>query len=159
MAERTCTHPEIRIHLAFSLGDSAIFAEMAPAFDRKRFRLTLDKVQVQVVLTGFEPDWHHSDLPGEWFRNVLWHPSIRTSAAKLRADPETRCHREQSELFISMEGRASGAKYVWIPDRRSALPHLSGMTGMCGATQHAKKRILNRRPALHFRIITIAGTL
>ncbi|MEQ8376650.1 MAG: hypothetical protein RID22_26410 [Roseibium aggregatum] len=121
MAERTCTHPEIRIHLAFSLGDSAIFAEMVPAFDRIRFRLTLDKVQVQVVLTGFEPDWHHSDLPGEWFRSALWHPSFRTSVAKLRADPETRCHREQSELFISMEGRASGAKYVWIPDRRSAF--------------------------------------
>jgi hypothetical protein len=55
MAERTCTHPEIRIHLAFSLGDSAIFAEMALAFDRNRFRLTSDKVQVQVVLTGLSP--------------------------------------------------------------------------------------------------------
>ena len=61
-----------------------------------------------MVLTGFEPGWHHSDLPGEWFRSVLWHPSFRTSVAKLRADPETRCHREQSELFISMEGARLG---------------------------------------------------
>ncbi|MEO9528738.1 hypothetical protein [Roseibium sp.] len=30
MAERTCTFPEIRIHLAFSLDDSANFAEFSP---------------------------------------------------------------------------------------------------------------------------------
>jgi hypothetical protein len=52
MAERTCTHPEIRIHLAFSLGDSAKFAELLPKFNRNRFRLPLDNAQISVVLSG-----------------------------------------------------------------------------------------------------------
>ncbi|MEE4011646.1 hypothetical protein V1T76_06285 [Roseibium sp. FZY0029] len=52
MTERTCTHPEIRIHLAFSLGDSAKFAEVLPKFDRNRFWFALDKAQILTVLTG-----------------------------------------------------------------------------------------------------------
>ena len=57
-------------------------------------------------------------------------PSFRTSKAQPSADPESRHQRERSEhqtLKLDYR-RAFSAIYVWIPDLRATMLHLSGMT-------------------------------
>jgi hypothetical protein len=55
---------------------------------------------------------------------------------QLHDDLESRCQRERSELFERSEDcRAYSAKYIWIPDQRSALPPFSGMTRLIALTR------------------------